>query len=285
MSKRGGGTHPVATDGDVENDIEGLVRQRRPDTRVVDRRAQDLVVLLAVHEPGDLLLLPVGRPAVDLDAPHMVLVVCERRRLDKSLRLLAGAAGVHVAVGNTVRLGLPVDVLEEIELAAGRPLGRALAEAVAVEPEGVPHALLVGGWVVGDAELGLDARHLAVLGREGRQALDAARRPAPRGRAVLARDDLQRLGAREAEVVLVPAVALQLVVVVLVALGDVPHVLVRERVGGALEGRGPGALVARVGRGISGVGRGQEQRDGREDLPGIHLGRREGRKGERFGSV
>ena len=93
-----------------------------------------------------------------------------------------------------------VDVLEDVDLAARRPLD-AGAVRLAHEPEGGPDTLLVGRVGAPDAQTGLETGDSAGLGGEGVLALDAAASPASSGTAVSAGGELQTTGTVELNVV------------------------------------------------------------------------------------
>lgn len=111
-------TYPVSTDRHVEDEVEGLLRNAGPHSRVVDLLSRNAVVLLAVHVPGHGLLAEVAVAAVELEAPGVVLVVVETRAGNETLWLPADATGVLIAVDDTEDGLLAVDVLEDIHFSA-----------------------------------------------------------------------------------------------------------------------------------------------------------------------
>ena len=93
-------------------------------------------------------------------------------------------------MNNTNADVVAVDVLEDVDLAARRPLD-AGAVRLAHEPEGGPDTLLVGRGGATDAQTGLEAGDAARLGGEAVLALDAAAGPAAGGLAVPAGSELK----------------------------------------------------------------------------------------------
>lgn len=254
------------------------MRQRSPNALVPDIRAAHLVKHAPVDQPPDHLAPPVpsGVRPVDLQRPRVPVVAAQADGAAAAVGLVARPAAVAVAaVRRAVRRRQAVDRLHDVQLAAQRP-GRAAVDGVAEQPEGGPDALLLALRVVAEADGRLEERHLARGRREGRLGLDAGRGPGARGR--LARDELDRVAARELEVLVGRGVGLDFVVRADAGkeldegegrrgggegrclLGDqVPPALVWSRAGATREGVGPDELEAWIDGGRGGRSQRAEQ--------------------------
>lgn len=197
-------------------------------------------------------------------------LVIDRRGCDEADGLLAGAFRILVAVDDSMRLGLAIDVLGNIDLATGGPDGGTLAARVAHHPEGRPDALLLAGGRASHAHGGLYASDAPGLGRHEVLAFDAGRRPSLGRRGGTQGRDLQGALAAELQVALAVGPALELIVVVGVAGDDVPVLLgglvalLANKVGVEV------ACVAAIRRRIPGLGDGSEGGQGGQKLGEMH---------------
>jgi hypothetical protein len=214
-------TYPGATDSQVQNDVHGRVGQRLPDVLVVDLRARNGVVELAVEVKVDALLLPRAGRVVPDDAPHVPAVVGQGGRLAEPAGLVADAAGRLVAVDSAVARQHAVDRLHDVDLAARRPAA-ARAERLAEQPEGRPQALPLRLGVGAKVNARLGDGLGILLGREGVLALDATRGPAVLGRRVPVGGELEGALAAALDISAGGRVRLQFAVDAEVARDDIP---------------------------------------------------------------
>jgi hypothetical protein len=240
-----GVSRPGSSDGNVENKVKRAVAQSSPFRLVANQRARDLVELHFVQVPGDGLGLPASRRAVKVQTPGMPRVVGDRDGLLISVERAAVATvtAVRRAVGEV----LAVHLLHDVELTALRPGHVRGAARVAKEPEGGPDALLVGGGVAADSELGLGASLLARSRGEGVNTLNTTRCPfrAVRVAAVLG-NQLQGLATAELHVVNVVRVSLQLAVLAEIFVDNGPFGCIGASVGAAREIVIPHETEARI---------------------------------------
>lgn len=222
--------------------------------------------LRTIHEPGNRLVIEIPLGPVKLHPPDMVLVIREGHAGGQTARLVTPTAGVDIAVRRGMPDRLAVDVLHDVNLTAARPLREALAVGIRQHPERRPDALLPLPGVSRQTERALDPGDLAVAGQDGVLALDAGGRPAVGRLGVAAGDDLQGVGSAEEHVLRAAREPLELVVVVLVALDDVPVVGMGERATGAHEGGLPDTAVAIVLGSLPGGGDGRHGGQERGDL-------------------
>lgn len=227
-----------------------------PDIGIVDARARDLVKLLAIDKPRNRLLLPVLGAAVELQAPRCESIAIKADGRADTVALITNTTRGPVTVHGSVASGLAVDGLEDIELTAERPVC-AVADRVAEHPKGGPDALLAADG--GEVNRGLDTGEFVVGGGEGVLALETARRPPV---VLVARDDLERLGLADADVVGAPGVHLELVVDAEVARDDVPVALVRKGAFLAAKIALPLQVEVGVGWGLLGKDSGHNGQDG-----------------------
>src|SRR5690606_36393748 len=168
----------------------------------------DRVELLTVDVPAQL----VGA-GIPLEAIGVEVALARRTRtlgaVADALGLIARAALLHTAMQHAPRLVDAVDVLQDVELADGRPVPVIAPIRAAERPERRPVAERLPARDVGERDPRLDRQHAArrrlevlALGR------DAGRRPV--ARTVPARRDGQVAAAVELEVVRVGGVLLDL---------------------------------------------------------------------------
>lgn len=213
--------YPVATDSDVENDEERALSDGSPDVEVVDARTPDLVELLSIHIPGDGLVLPVARTAVDLNTPVVPVLVGDANGGSDTETLIADASREHIAVQCAVAGQLAVDRLKNINLTTPWP-GGSVSDGVSQHPESRPDTLLVARVVAAEADGRLNSGQLAGLRSEDVFALHSAGAPAARVGAVPPWNKLKSTAAAELSVPGAGGVGLKLVVDAKVAVDDVP---------------------------------------------------------------
>lgn len=214
-------TYPVATDRNVEEEIQRRVGNVLPDVPA-NLPSSNAMELNTIEIPDENLIGPVVRPAVPLYTPEVPAVVAEADRRSLAVGLVADAARIDIAVEGAVSGPLAVDTFHDVNLTVTRP-PRAVADRVAHDPKSGPDALLVGGRCITEADLGLGPRQPPVLGREGVLGLDAARGP------LAVHDDghdLEGVAAAELEILPAALVDLPFVVDAQVSGDDVPVVRV-----------------------------------------------------------
>lgn len=114
-------TYPVAADSDIKNDIIRALTEPRPHSRVIDPRTSDLMEPSTVAIPSNGLFLPVRAPAVKLQTKNVIFAVLGASPTANTRWLVADTAGCFIAVSSAVDSLLSVDVLKDIEFAAGGP--------------------------------------------------------------------------------------------------------------------------------------------------------------------
>lgn len=179
-------TYEASANGDVEDEVLRRRGERIPDIDVVDAATRDLHELVTVAVPGDGLVDPVRGGAVDDDAPRVPAVVGDSDGPADAAVLVADTAGSHIAVHRAVSRQLPVDHLEDIDLATLRP-GGAVSDRVTQKPERRPDTLLLRGGVVSEPDLSLEKGPPAVRWREDVLGLQTGGCPLP---VVVLRHDL-----------------------------------------------------------------------------------------------
>lgn len=170
-------TYPVATNSDVEEEVERALGKRAPDIVVIDAVGVDAVELVAVEVPDNALIQPVARTAIDLETPCLPVLVGDTNSVTDSVTLVADAARVDVAVDGTVTSELAVDLLHDIKLTTSGPVGT-MTDRVTEHPESRPDTLLVVDAIATEADGGFDTGQAAIPGSKDILAFNAARAPA-----------------------------------------------------------------------------------------------------------
>lgn len=177
--------------------------------------------LTAVHVPGNGIPPPVVAGAVDDNLPGVKVVV-----RDGDLVCPAGPRvriAVPLAVGGAVAPHIAVDLLHDVELAAGRPARATwLSDRVSQQPESRPDAFLGRSRVLSKADGGLDDGALACLRSEGVPRLKPARGPTHASCILSPGNNLERVSTAELDVASAAAKVLPLVVGYIVVVANVP---------------------------------------------------------------
>lgn len=254
-------TYPVSSDSDVDNKVQRRLGDSSPDTCIVDAGSSDLVELVAIKVPGDLLVDPVAVGAVNVHTPCVPALIGDASATTDTGSLIADAAGIDVTVDGSVTSQLPIDSLHDIDLATRGPASTS-AESISEHPEGWPDALLSAGGAVAESKLAFETGNPAVLGSEGILALHTAGSPSLSLGRVPPGNQLERVASADLDVPVGAGIDLQLVVNAQVAGDDVPVALVGGGTRSAREGVLPDAGEARVGWRVPGgshAGKGKDE--------------------------
>jgi hypothetical protein len=262
----------VTTNGNVEDDVQGLGSEGLPHSLAVDGGTSDAVELLAVLVPDDSLLLPVALAEVELDPPDNPRNGINRGPTRKTNRLIADTTGRLVAVNNTNADVITIDILEDVNLSARRPQN-SVPVRLAHHPERGPDTLLLGLLGAADAQLALDTSDLAGSRGERVLALDAAACPAADGGAVLLGHDLKTAFSGVPDIGGLVGVSLPLIVEDGRGRDGVPFARDGRGISSGIEMVGPFSTETVVGRGRVGRDGGAEEGDdGHEGLRDEHDG-------------
>lgn len=240
----------VAAHGHVQNNVEGVGRQRPP-RRLVQLGARQRKVNGVVQRPRNVLLAPVAVGTVPGHGPR----VERRRRVEADGRtpprgLVADAAvGRATAVRRAKGRGHAVAQLQNVELAAQGP-ARARVDRLAQQPECGPDTLFGSRRAIAHADAALNAGFLAGRRKPAADGLDAAGGPASTGTRrtrVFEGHDLEGAGAAQQQVLGAARVNFGLAVLVKVAGNGFPVFGVGRCAGSAGEGVVPDEGEAGVG--------------------------------------
>jgi hypothetical protein len=177
-----------------------------------------------VTRPNDGLRSVVAASTIKLDSPDMEVAIREINVGCDTTGLVADSTRGLITVNSTVTDLFAVDVLHDINLSALGPF-HTLADRITKEPERRPDTLLASSRVTTQSKLSFNTSNLPRLRGQSVLALDPGRGPSsirPSG------DELKRVLACLADVVLVLDVGLDFIVEILFALDDVPYVCVGE---------------------------------------------------------